>query len=48
MAKTKKKWTNDRKELVSVEKTRDSIKFVDDKGKVRGGREYYGVPVEQK
>lgn len=51
-AKTKKKsekkvWTKDRKELVSVEKFRESTKRVMAKG-IEGGREYYGLPLKNK
>lgn len=43
----KKVWTKDRKELVSVEKVRDSTKRLTEKG-IQGGREYYGVQVKNK
>lgn len=44
--KVKKVWTNDRKELVSVEEIRQSVKTQDKKGKVIGGTEYFGIPLK--
>ena len=44
--KPKKIWTNDFRKLVSVEKTKSSIQFLDEKGELKGGNEFYGVPVE--
>lgn len=47
MAK-KKIWTRDPREVVSVEKTRESLLVQDEKGNLKGGKEVYGVAVKQK
>lgn len=44
--KSKRVWTNKREDLVSVEKTRESLKFKDKDGNLKGGVEFYGVPVK--
>lgn len=41
----KGKWTTDRSSLVSVEKTRQSVKRIDEKGNLVGGTEYFGKPI---
>lgn len=43
----RKIWTRDSREVVFVEKTRTSVLFKDEKGKLKGGREVYGVAVNQ-
>lgn len=41
----KRIWTRDREELASVDDTRESIQTIDAKGKIKGGREYFGFPL---
>lgn len=45
-SKSKRVWTNKREDLVSVEKTKESVKLKDKDGNLKGGIEFYGVPVE--
>lgn len=44
--KKKRVWTSNRADLISVEKTRESVRFKDKDGNLKGGTEFYGVPVE--